>query len=437
MTENGAPAIVYIADLKHHAGEVVRVRGWLYNQRKSSSKLRFLIIRDGTGVMQATAYKPDLGDELFERAKALTQETAVVLTGMVKADPRAPGGFELGVQDILVVHATADYPITPKSHGTDFLMKRRHLWLRSMRQHACMRLRHTVIRTLRNYFDDRGFTLLDTPILTPNACEGTTSLFETTYFDEKAYLAQSGQLYGEAGAMAFGKIYTLGPTFRAEKSKTRRHLIEFWMLEPEVAFAELDEILDLAEDMTTHLIAEVLRECRSELDRLERDTEPLEWIRKPFPRITYDDALAILKKKGHDVPWGEDFGAEHETVLSQHFDRPVFITRYPSEMKAFYMQPDPERAEVALCVDMLAPEGYGEIIGGGQRIHDLALLETRIAEHDLPRDAFEWYCDLRRYGSAPHSGFGLGIERAVAWLGGLPHVRETIPFPRMLYHLHP
>lgn len=431
------PPVSYVCDLKEHAGSVVRVRGWLYNQRKSSSKLRFLILRDGTGFVQATVHKPDTGEAVFERAKSLTQESAVVLTGEVRAEPRAPGGFELFTHDIEIVHLTQDFPIAPKEHGTDFLMKRRHLWLRSRRQHAALRLRHVIIQTLRTYFDERHFTLFDTPILTPNACEGTTSLFETTYFDEKAFLTQSGQLYAEAGAMAFGKVYTLGPTFRAEKSKTRRHLIEFWMLEPEVAFAELDEIIDLAEDMTVHLIKEVLRRCRPELDDLERDPEPLEWVRTPFPRITYDEAIDILKQKGHDVPWGQDFGAEHETVISEHFDRPVFITRYPTQCKAFYMQPDPSRSDVALCVDMIAPEGYGEVIGGGQRAHDLEYLEKQIAAHQLPHEAFEWYLDLRRYGSVPHSGFGLGIERAVAWLGGLPHVRETIPFPRMLYHLEP
>lgn len=432
-----APPVAYVCDLKAHVGDVVRVRGWVYNQRKSSSKLRFLVLRDGTGIVQATTFKPNCGEEVFERAKTLTQESSVIVTGEVRQEPRAPGGFELYTQDIEIVQLTENYPITPKAHGTDFLMKRRHLWLRSRRQHECMRLRHAVISILRGYFDERNFTLLDTPILTPLACEGTSTLFETTYFEEKAYLAQTGQLYGEAGAMAFGKIYTLGPTFRAEKSKTRRHLIEFWMCEPEVAFAGLDEIIDLAEDMTVHLVQEVLRRCRSELDRLERDTVPLEMIRKPFPRITYDDARDLLKKKGHDLPWGDDFGAEHETVISQHYGRPVFVTRYPSDIKAFYMEPDPERPEVALCVDMLAPEGYGEVIGGGQRIHDLALLEQRLRAHGLPQDAYEWYLDLRRYGSAPHSGYGIGIERTVAWLGGLPHVRETIPFPRMLYHLQP
>ncbi len=432
-----APPVVYVCDLKDHVGEVVRIRGWLYTQRKSSSKLRFLVFRDGTGIVQATTFKPDCGEAVFERAKSLTQESSAIITGEVRIEPRAPGGYEVATQDLEIVQLAEDYPITPKAHGTDFLMKRRHLWLRSRRQHECLRLRHVIINTLRNYFDDRGFTLLDTPILTPNVCEGTTTLFETTYFDERAYLAQSGQLYGEAGAMAFGKIYTCGPTFRAEKSKTRRHLIEFWMLEPEVAFADLDEIIDLAEDMTVHLVKEVLRRCRSILDRLERDTAPLEMIRAPFPRLTYDDALDLLREKGQEIAWGEDFGAEHETILSRHFGRPIFITRYPMQCKAFYMQPDPERGDVALCVDMLAPEGYGEVIGGGQRIHDLTLLEQRLAEHQLPRDAFEWYLDLRRYGSVPHSGFGLGIERTVAWLGGLPHVRETIPFPRMLNHLHP
>jgi len=432
-----SPPTVYVSDLKDHAGTVVRVRGWLHNQRKSSSKLRFLVVRDGTGFVQATTHKPDVDEAVFERAKTLTQESSLIITGEVRAEPRAPGGYELFTHDIEILQLTQDFPITPKEHGTDFLMKRRHLWLRSQRQQAALRLRHTIIHVLRNYFDDRGFLMFDTPILTPNACEGTTNLFETRYFDESAYLTQSGQLYGEAGAMAFGKIYTCGPCFRAEKSKTRRHLIEFWMLEPEVAFAELDEILDLAEDMTVHLVKQVLHTCAGELDRLERPIDPLENILKPFPRMTYDEARELLLRKGYDIPWGQDFGAEHETALSESFTRPVFITRYPAQIKPFYMQPDPERPEVALCVDMIAPEGYGEVIGGGQRAHDLAFLERQIAAHNLPREQFEWYLDLRRYGSAPHSGFGLGIERTVAWLGGLPHVRETIPFPRMLYHLEP
>ena len=421
-------------------GQTVTLRGWLYNLRKSG-KILFPIFRDGTGLMQGVVVKSAVPEEIFERVKDLTQESSVVVTGKVRAEARAPGGYEMDVSDVQVVQKVPEsdpYPITPKEHGIEFLMDQRHLWLRSSRQHAVIRVRHEVISAVRDYFDDHGFTLVDTPILTPAACEGTTTLFEVDYFeDEKAYLTQSGQLYNEATAMAFGKVYCFGPTFRAEKSKTRRHLTEFWMVEPEMAYATLDDVMDLAEDFITYIVKRVLSNRRPELETLGRDLAKLEKVETPFPRISYDEAVERLQKKGSEIRWGGDFGGADETLIGEDFDRPVLVHRYPTAIKAFYMQPDPDRPEVALGVDVLAPEGYGEVIGGGQRIHDLDLLVRRIQEHALPMEAFNWYVDLRKYGSVPHGGFGMGIERCVAWLCGLEHVRETIAFPRMLYRLRP
>jgi asparaginyl-tRNA synthetase len=364
----------------------------------------------------------------------------VRVTGRPRADQRAPGGFELevsGLEALQLIPPDQPYPITPKDHGIEFLMDHRHLWLRSARQRAILAIRHEIIKACRDYFDDRDFTLVDTPIFTPAACEGTTTLFEVGYFEEKAYLTQSGQLYNEAAAMAVGKTYCFGPTFRAEKSKTRRHLTEFWMIEPEVAHAHLEDAMALAEGLVAHVVARVLEKRRAELQTLERNTAPLEQCVLPFPRLSYDDAVKILQEKGSEIQWGGDFGGTDETLLGQHFDRPVLVHRYPSQIKAFYMEPDPQRPEVALCVDVLAPEGYGEIIGGGERVSDYDRLLQRIEEAKLPRQAFEWYLDLRRYGTVPHAGFGMGIERVVAWICGLDHVRETIPFPRMLHRLTP
>jgi asparaginyl-tRNA synthetase len=427
---------VYIHDIGSHVDQHVTIKGWLQN-RRSSGRLRFLVVRDGTGIIQATVFKGDVSETVFNISDHLPQESSLVVHGLVRAEQRAPGGYELSVRDLEVVQEAEEYPITPKEHGIAFLMQHRHLWLRSPRQRACMLVRSEIIRACREFFDTRGFLLLDAPILTPNACEGTTTLFETDYFGEKAYLTQSGQLYMEAGALAFGKVYCFGPTFRAEKSKTRRHLMEFWMIEPEVAYATLDDIMVLAEELVTAVVQRVLEHCQEPLRTLERNTAPLEAIQTPFPRLAYDEALQILQSHGEMVPWGEDFGGGHETVLSAQFERPLIVHRYPSQCKAFYMKPDPTRPEVALCVDVLAPEGYGEIIGGGQRLDDLTLLQTRIKEHGLSEDAFQWYTDLRRYGSVPHAGFGMGIERLVAWLCGLQHVRETIPFPRLLNQMYP
>jgi len=429
-------AWVYIEDIAQHAGSDVTLRGWLYNKR-SSGKLHFLQVRDGTGVLQCVVFKNDVPAEQFSVADHLTQESSLIVSGTVRADARAPLGYELSVKDLQLVQLAESYPITPKEHGVAFLLDHRHLWLRSARQHAILRIRSTIIRACRDYFDGKGFTLLDAPIFTPAACEGTTTLFATDYFGEQAYLTQSGQLYAEAGALAFGKVYCFGPTFRAEKSKTRRHLTEFWMIEPEVAFIDLSGDLDLAEDFIEYVVQRTLRERRRELETLERDTAPLEHVKKPFPRIAYDDAIALLQKNGFAVEWGADLGGDEETAVSNAFDRPVMVHRYPVACKAFYMKTDPADPRVALCVDVLAPEGYGEIIGGGQREDDLRTLEQKIAAHQLPPDAFTWYLDLRRYGSVPHAGFGMGIERAVAWICGLHHVRETIPFPRMLERLRP
>ena len=417
-------------------GETVTLRGWLAG-RRSSGKLHFLQVRDGTGTIQCVTAKADVSPDVFLLADHLPQESSLEVTGFVRADARSPIGFEIGVADLRVVQQAAEYPITPKEHGPAFLLDHRHLWLRSSRQHAILRVRAEVVRACREYLDGHGFLAFDAPILTPAACEGTTTLFPVGYFDETAYLTQSGQLYGEAGAMAFGKIYCFGPTFRAEKSKTRRHLTEFWMVEPEMAFAGLDEDMDLAEDFLAHVVQTVLANRRSELAALGRDTAPLERVGKPFPRITYAEALAILAQKGLPVAWGADLGGDEETALSSAFDRPLMVHRYPAEAKAFYMKADPADPRLALCVDVLAPEGYGEIIGGGQREDDPVVLEEKIRAHGLPPSVLDWYVDLRRYGSVPHAGFGMGIERCVAWVCGLHHVRETIPFPRMLERMVP
>jgi asparaginyl-tRNA synthetase len=428
---------VYVEDLQKYVGQEVTLQGWLYNKR-SSGKIRFPLLRDGTGIVQGVMVKGGVPDDVFARFDTLTQESSLVLTGKVRKEDRAPGGFELDVSDIRILNLAGEYPITPKEHGVEFLADRRHLWLRSSRQHAILRIRHQIIRAIREFFDNRGFLLLDAPIFTPAACEGTSTLFETDYFDlGKAYLTQSGQLYGEAGAMAFGKVYVFGPTFRAEKSKTRRHLTEFWMVEPEVAFNDLNDNMELAEEFLEHIVQSVLKNRLPELKVLERNTKFLENVKKPLPRISYDEAVEILKAKGIEFTWGNDFGATDETVISERFDRPVMVHRYPSEIKAFYMKRDPDNPKVALAVDVLAPEGYGEIIGGSQREDNLDVLLERIKEHNLPQEAFEWYLDLRRYGSVPHSGFGLGVERTVAWICGLDHIRETIPFPRMIYRLTP
>ncbi|MFB3140589.1 MAG: asparagine--tRNA ligase, partial [Candidatus Acidiferrales bacterium] len=397
--------------------------------------------RDGTGIMQAVVSKADVSPEVWERAATLTQESSVIAHGTVRADKRAPGGYELVLNDLTVVQRVPTdqpYPISPKEHGVDFLMSQRHLWMRSAKQSALLRLRHEVIAAIRDFFDSNGFILTDAPILTPAACEGTTTLFELDYFDlGPAYLTQSGQLYIEATAAALGKVYCFGPTFRAEKSKTRRHLTEFWMVEPELSFATLDDLMKLGEDLVTHIVARVLERRRPELETLERDTSKLENVRPPFHRLSYDDALKLLHQKGSQLPWGEDLGGADETFISQQFDKPVIVHRYPAKAKAFYMEPDPERPELALCMDMLAPDGYGEIIGGSQRIASYDLLLKRLRENNLPEDAFQWYLDLRRYGSVPHGGFGLGVERTVAWIAGIPHIRETIPFPRMIYRIYP
>ena len=428
---------LYIEDLSHHVGEVVTLRGWLYNKR-SSGKIRFLVMRDGTGIVQGVLAKGSVSEDIFNTFDPLTQESSFVMTGMVRKEDRAPGGFEMEVQDLQVLQIAREYPITPKEHGVEFLMDRRHLWLRSSRQHAILRIRHQIIKAIREFFDAHGFLLLDAPIFTPAACEGTSTLFETEYFDlGKAYLTQSGQLYGEAGAMAFGKVYVFGPTFRAEKSKTRRHLTEFWMVEPEVAFNDLNDNMDLAEEFLEHIVQSVLKNRMPELRTLERNTKFLENVRRPLPRITYDEAVEILRKKGLPFDWGNDLGGTDETVISEQFDRPVMVHRYPAAVKAFYMKRDPENPKLALAVDVLAPEGYGEIIGGSQREDDLDELLKRLQEQHLPQEAFEWYLDLRRYGSVPHAGFGLGVERTVSWICGLDHVRETIPFARMIYRLTP
>ena len=431
-------ARIYINELGLHTGIEVQLHGWLYHKR-SSGKVRFLLMRDGTGVVQCVMVKGQVPDTLFDLFDTLTQESSFSVKGKVRKDDRAPGGYELDLTDIPKIYQVAqEYPITPKEHGVEFLADRRHLWLRSARQHAIMRVRHRIIKAIRDFFDGRGFTLVDSPILTPAACEGTSTLFDTDYFDlGKAYLTQSGQLYAEASAMAMGKVYCFGPTFRAEKSKTRRHLTEFWMVEPEVAFNDLNDDMDLAEEFLEYIVQNVLKDCLPELKILERDITKLQNVKKPLPRITYDEAVKILHDKGLPFEWGNDLGGTDETVVSEQFDRPVMVHRYPSEVKAFYMKRDPDNPKVALAVDVLAPEGYGEIIGGSQREDDLDVLLARIKEHKLPQEAFEWYIDLRRFGSVPHAGFGLGVERTVGWICGLEHVRETIPFPRMIYRNTP
>jgi asparaginyl-tRNA synthetase len=428
---------IYIEELEKYIGQEIELSGWVTHKR-SSGKIRFIVMRDGTGICQLVLVKNSLPEEVFNKFDELTQESSFKVYGFVKKEDRAPGGFEIEVKNLEIIHIAKDYPITPKEHGIEFLMDHRHLWLRSSRQHAILRVRHEIINAIRTFFNNKGFILVDAPILTPAACEGTTTLFETEYFDlGKAYLTQSGQLYAEAAAMAFGKVYTFGPTFRAEKSKTRRHLTEFWMVEPEVAFADLNDDMDLAEEFVEYIVQSVIKNRKKELEFLERDISKLEKVKRPFPRIHYEEAIEILKKNGIDFEWGNDFGGTDETVISEQFDKPVMIHHYPAQVKAFYMKRDPNDDRYALAVDMLAPEGYGEIIGGSQREDNYETLLKRIEEHNLPREAFEWYLDLRRYGSVPHSGFGLGIERTVAWICKLEHVRETIPFPRMIYRNTP
>jgi asparaginyl-tRNA synthetase len=428
----------FIERLSEHIGEEVEIRGWLYN-RRSKGKLQFLMIRDGSGIVQGVAFRGEIADEDFAAASSLTQESSVVVTGVVKEDSRAPGGVELGLTRVSPVQVAADYPIAPKSHGVGFLMDHRHLWLRSSRQWAISRVRDEIVRAIRDFMAAQDFVLVDAPIFTPNACEGTSSLFDTEYFGQRAYLSQSGQLYMEAACMALGKVYCFGPTFRAEKSKTRRHLTEFWMMEPEIAYATLDDVMNLAESMLRYVIDRVCTQRQRELDLLERDPAPLARVLEvqPFPRITYDEAFEILQAKGTETLFGSDLGGGDETVIASHFDRPVMVTHWPKAVKAFYMKPDPANPTRVLGVDILAPEGYGEIIGGGQRMEDLAQLEAAIDAHDLPQEAFEWFKDLRRYGSVPHGGFGMGLERLVAWICGLDHIREAIPFARMMQRLTP
>jgi asparaginyl-tRNA synthetase len=430
--------VARISHLKDFVGQEVTVQGWLYNKR-SKGKLQFLQIRDGSGTVQAVVVKSEVSEETWEAADRLSQEASCLVSGVVRADERAQGGYELTATAVVVVQVPlSEYPISPKEHGVDFLMNHRHLWIRSRRQHAILRIRSTIEAAMHGFFEQREFVRFDTPILTPAACEGTTTLFETDYFDDKAYLAQSGQLYLEAGAMAFGNVYCFGPTFRAEKSKTRRHLMEFWMVEAEMAYVELADSIQLQEDFVVHVVKQVLAKNAADLAVLERDTSKLEaTIRGGFPRITYDEAVERLRKAGSDIQWGEDFGNDDEDILANQFETPFFVTHYPTAIKAFYMQPDPNRPEVALCADMLAPEGYGEIIGGSQRIADYDLFTQRMREHDLSEEAYGWYLDLRRYGSVPHSGFGLGIERTIRWVCGLEHIRECIPFPRLLTRIYP
>jgi asparaginyl-tRNA synthetase len=427
---------VRIKDLPQHVGEKVTIDGWLYNKR-TSGKLQFPIVRDGSGYLQCVVFKKEVTEETWAAADAATQECSVRVTGTVREEGRAPGGVELGVEAFEILGTAAEYPISPKEHGTDFLMNHRHLWLRSSKQHAVLRIRNEVEKGIRDFFYDRDFVLIDSPILTANAAEGTSTLFETDYFGEKAYLSQSGQLYLEPAAAAFGKVYCFGPTFRAEKSKTRRHLMEFWMVEPEVAFLEFEGLQSLAEEFVEYLVMRALERCQEELKTLERDQSKLENVKRPFPRITYREAIDLLASKGMEAKFGDDLGGDEETVIANSFDRPVMISRYPTDIKAFYMQPDPNDPSVVLGLDMIAPEGYGEIIGGSQRIHDHDLLLERIKLHNLPVEKFQWYLDVRKYGTFPHSGFGMGIERCVAWISGVPHLRETIPYPRMLNRIYP
>ena len=434
----------FIEDASKHDGEVVTIKGWVYNKR-SSGKIKFVILRDGTGMMQGVLFKGECSEQAFEEFERLTQESSVEVIGKLRKEPRSVGGFELGVQSIKVVQIAEPYPISPKEHGVEFLMENRHLWVRSSRQWAALRVRSEIMRAINEFFDTRGYIRFDAPILTPSACEGTSTLFSTSYFDEKAYLTQSGQLYGEVGAMAFGKIYVFGPTFRAEKSKTRKHLTEFWMVEPEVAYLDLDGVMKLGEEFIEHIVQTVLSRRSAELKTLERDLSQLESIRGPFPQVSYDEAVKILEKRGVGIPWGEDFGAPHETALGDEFGKPCFVHHMPSQIKAFYFKqsdsvggPGVEgTGKYALGADLIAPFGYGEIIGGGQREESYEVLKRRIAEHGLKESDYSWYLDLRRYGTVPHGGFGLGVERTVAWLTGVEHVRETIPFPRMLNTLRP
>lgn len=424
---------IYINEIAKYENEEITLMAWLYNKR-SSGKLHFLQLRDGTGQIQAVVFKGNVEEEVFTLADKIPQEASIKVIGTVKKHEKSKIGYEIDVKDIEIISSSSDYPITPKEHGTHFLMEHRHLWLRSLRQNAILKIRHRIIKSVRDFFDNKGFTLVDAPIFTPNACEGTTNLFETDYFDTKAYLTQSGQLYMEAAAMAVGKAYCFGPTFRAEKSKTRRHLTEFWMVEPEVAFFDIYDDMDLAEEFVEYIVQQVLEHNKEDLAILERDISKLEKIKRPFPRISYDEAINILHKKGNDTPWGEDFGGDEETLISEEFEKPVMIHHYPMKVKAFYMKQDGDKAA---CVDMIAPEGYGEIIGGGQREEDLDKLKAKIKEQGLKEEVFNWYLDLRKYGSVPHAGFGLGIERTVAWICGLPHVRETIPFPRLMDRIRP
>jgi asparaginyl-tRNA synthetase len=429
--------VIHISDLKNYVGQEVTLRGWLFNKR-SGGKVKFVILRDGTGYLQCVYFKSNVSEDIFEAADKIGQESSIEVTGKVKEEARAVGGYELDATGLKIIQNASNYPITPKDHGIEFLLDNRHLWLRSKKQVAILKIRHRIVKAIRDFFDDRGFTLMDPPILTPNAVEGTSTLFETKYFDlGSAYLTQSGQLYAEAGAMALGKVYTFGPTFRAEKSKTRRHLTEFWMVEPEAAFFDLNDDMDLAESFLEYIVQTVLKEMKNELDILERDTSKLENVKKPLPRISYDEAIEILKKNNVELEWGKDIGGADETIISNHFERPVIVHRYPADIKAFYMKRDPDNPKLALAMDVLAPEGYGEIIGGSQREDDLDQLLERIKEHNLPQEAFEWYLDLRRYGTVPHAGFGLGLERTVSWICGLDHLREAIPFPRMIYRNTP
>lgn len=427
---------VYIEDIAQHIGQEVTLKGWLYN-KTDKGKLSFLLVRDGTGILQAVVFKKNITSAVSETTNALTQESSILVTGKIRQEDRAIGGFEMDVTHLEIEQIAESYPITPKDHGISFLMDNRHLWLRSSRQYQIMRIRSEIIKACQDFLNTRGFTLVDTPIITPTACEGTTTLFELDYFEEKAYLTQSGQLYNEAACMSVGKTYCFGPTFRAEKSKTRRHLTEFWMIEPEVAYADLDDIMNLAEQYIVYIVQRVLNEKSKELEALGRDLSLLNKVQLPFPRISYSDAFDILEEEGSETIRGSDFGGADETLISERFDRPLIVHRYPQAIKAFYMEPDPTDPKLALCMDILAPEGYGEIVGGSQRIHSHDLLLTRIKEHNLPIEPFQWYLDLRKYGSVPHSGFGMGIERLVAWICGIEHVRETIAFPRMLHRMYP
>lgn len=428
--------VTTIREVGKYVGQTVTLKGWLYNKR-SSGKIQFLQLRDGTGIIQCVVVKSEVGEEVFAESERLTQESSVYIEGTVREDARSQSGYEITVISVKQIGESHDYPITLKEHGVDFLLDHRHLWIRAPRQRAILKVRAEIMRAMSSFLDEQGFTRVDPPVLTPSSCEGTTELFHTEYFDQDAYLTQSGQMYMEAAAMSLGKVYSMGPAFRAEKSKTRRHLIEFWMIEPEMAFFEHEDNIALQEAFVSYVVSHVLEHCADELKTIGRDVSKLANVKAPFPRLTYDEAIKWLQENGHEIEWGDDFGAPHETALTEQYDRPVFVERYPTALKAFYMQPDPERPEVVLCDDLLAPEGYGEIIGGSQRIHDYELLKQRFEQHNLPADTYGWYLDLRRYGSAPHSGFGIGLERTVAWICGLDHVRESNPFPRLLYRLYP